>query len=87
MYFVFSQAAHGAGAPAIAGRPARCARPTRAAASIAAATGMPTATAAGGAEPLAERGAPPPVGVRTEDAVSRRRGRLLQEAKDAADRG
>jgi hypothetical protein len=50
------------------------------AAALAAATGLPTATAAGGAEPLAGRGTPPPVGVRTEEAIQD----AGQEAKDAA---
>ena len=36
----------------------------------AAAAGFPTATSAGGAEPLADRAAPPVVGARSEDPVS-----------------
>ncbi len=55
------------------------------AASLAAATGLPTATAAGGPEPLAGRGTPPPAGVRTEAAIQEAAKRAAQEAKDAAD--
>ena len=69
LYFVFTRPHTVPGR-----RPVRGARPVAPAdpghaASLAAATGLPTATAAGGAEPLAGRGTPPPVGVRTEDAV------------------
>ncbi len=52
-------------------RPIRGARPVAphpaAAPSIAAATGLPTATAAGGPEPLADRGTPPVVGAAASD--------------------
>ena len=51
--------------------------------SLAAATGLPTATAAGGAEPLADRGTPPAVGARTEDALKQ----AGQEAAAEADGG
>lgn len=54
-------------------RPIRGARPVAphpaAAPSIAAATGLPTATAAGGPEPLADRGTPPVVGAASGDAT------------------
>jgi hypothetical protein len=65
LYFVFSRPHTVPGH-----RPIAEARPVApsadAAPSIAAATGMPTATAAGGTEPLADRGTPPVVGARGE---------------------
>ena len=80
LYFVFTRPHTVPGRRPITGaRPVAPADPAHAA-SLAAATGLPTATAAGGAEPLAERGTPPPVGVRTEEAVKE----AAQEAKDAA---
>ena len=76
LYFVFSRPHTVPGRRPIAGaRPVAPADPGHAA-SLAAATGLPTATASGASEPLAGRGTPPAVGVRTEEAV--------QEAKDAA---
>ena len=69
LYFVFTRPHTVPGHRPITGaRPVAPADPGHAA-SLAAATGLPTATAAGGAEPLAERGTPPAVGVRTEEAV------------------
>ena len=56
------------------------------AASLAAATGLPTATAAGGSEPLAGRGTPPSVGVRTEDAIKQAGEEAAAEAKPANDK-
>jgi hypothetical protein len=54
-------------------RPITGARPVHpgaeAAAPTAAATGFPTATSAAGAEPLADRGTPPAVGARSDDAA------------------
>ena len=83
LYFVFARPHTVPGRRPITGaRPVAPADPGHAA-SLAAATGLPTATAAGGPEPLAGRGTPPSVGVRTEEAVSRPP-RTLQEAKDAA---
>jgi hypothetical protein len=80
LYFVFTRPHTVPGRRPISGaRPVAPADPAHAA-SLAAAAGLPTATAAGGPEPLAERGTPPPVGVRTEEAVKE----AAQEAKDAA---
>lgn len=71
LYFVFARPHTVPGRRPIRGaRPVAPADPGHAA-SLAAATGLPTATAAGGAEPLAERGTPPSVGVRTEEAVKK----------------
>ena len=76
LYFVFTRPHTVPGRRPIAGaRPVASADPGHAA-SLAAATGLPTAPASGASEPLAGRGTPPAVGVRTEEAV--------QEAKDAA---
>jgi hypothetical protein len=84
LYFVFARPHTVPGRRPITGaRPVAPADPGHAA-SLAAATGLPTATAAGGAEPLAGRGTPPPVGVRTEDAVKQAAQDAAQEAKDAA---
>jgi hypothetical protein len=81
LYFVFARPHTVPGRRPIRGaRPVAPADPGHAA-SLAAATGLPTATAAGGAEPLAGRGTPPAVGVRTEDAIQE----AAQEAKDAAE--
>ena len=69
LYFVFSRPHTVPGHRPIAG--ARPVAPSAdAAPSIAAATGMPTATAAGGTEPLADRGTPPGVGARSEAATA-----------------
>ncbi len=82
LYFVFTRPHTVPGRRPIAGaRPVAPADPGRAA-SLAAATGLPTATAAGAPEPLAERGTPPPVGVRTEEAVQQ----AADEAKPADDK-
>jgi hypothetical protein len=84
LYFVFTRPHLVPGRRPIAGaRPVAPADPGHAAA-LAAATGLPTATAAGGAEPLAGRGTPPPVGVRTEEAIQEAAQDAGQEAKDAA---
>ena len=87
LYFVFARPHTVPGRRPITGaRPVAPADPGHAA-SLAAATGLPTATAAGGAEPLAGRGTPPPVGVRTEEAVKQAAQKAkdtAQEAKDAA---
>ncbi len=84
LYFVFARPHTVPGRRPITGaRPVAPAEPGRAA-SLAAATGLPTATAAGGAEPLAERGVQPPVGVRTEEAIKQAAQDAAQEAKDAA---
>ena len=85
LYFVFTTPHTIPGRRPIAGaRPVAPAGAGRAA-SLAAATGLPTATAAGGPEPLAGRGTPPPAGVRTEEAIQEAAKRAAQEAKDAAD--
>jgi hypothetical protein len=69
LYFVFSRPHTVPGHRPLAG--ARPVAPSAGAApSIAAATGMPTATAAGGTEPLADRGTPPVVGARSEAATA-----------------
>ncbi len=84
LYFVFARPHTVPGRRPISGaRPVAPADPGHAA-SLAAATGLPTATAAGGAEPLAGRGTPPPVGVRTEEAVKEAAQQAEQEAKDTA---
>jgi len=84
MYFIFTRPHAVPGRRPITGaRPVAPADPAQAA-SLAAATGLPTATAAGGTEPLAERGTPPSVGVRTEEAVKQAAQEAAQEAKDAA---
>ena len=86
LYFVFTRPHTVPGRRPIARGPARRARRTRAMRPRwPPATGLPTATAAGGAEPLAERGIPPPVGVRTEDAIQQAAQDAAQEAKDAAE--
>jgi hypothetical protein len=80
LYFVFARPHTVPGRRPIRGaRPVAPADPGHAA-SLAAATGLPTATAAGGTEPLSERGTPPAVGVRTPDAIQE----AAQEAKDTA---
>jgi hypothetical protein len=69
LYFVFSRPHTVPGHRPIAG--ARPVAPSAdAAPSIAAATGMPTATAAGGTEPLADRGTPPVAGAHGEAAAA-----------------
>jgi hypothetical protein len=79
LYFVFARPHTVPGRRPIRGaRPVAPADPGHAA-SLAAATGLPTATAAGGAEPLAERGTPPSVGVRTEEAIKRAAERAAAE--------
>ncbi len=86
LYFVFTRPHTVPGRRPIAGaRPVAPADPGRAA-SLAAATGLPTATAAGAPEPLAERGTPPPVGVRTEEAVQQAADEGAAEGKPADDR-
>ena len=68
LYFVFSRPHTVPGHRPISG--ARPVAPAaEAAAPIAAATGMPTATASGGTEPLADRGTPPVVGARADEAA------------------
>jgi hypothetical protein len=85
LYFVFARPHTVPGRRPISGaRPVAPADPGHAA-SLAAATGLPTATAAGGTEPLAERGTPPAVGVRTEGAIQEAAKEAAQEAKDAAE--
>jgi hypothetical protein len=86
LYFVFTRPHTVPGR-----RPIRGARPVAPAdaghaASLAAATGLPTATAAGGAEPLADRGTPPSVGVRTEDAIKQAGQEAAAEAEAAKDK-
>jgi hypothetical protein len=85
LYFVFTRPHSVPGRRPISG--ARPVAPADAghAASLAAATGLPTATAAGGPEPLAGRGTPPPVGVRTEEAIQEAAKDAAQEAKDTAE--
>ena len=50
-----------------------------------AAVGFGTAPSAGGKAPLADRGTPPSVGVRTEEAVKQAAQEAAQEAKDTAE--
>ncbi len=84
LYFVFARPHTVPGRRPIHGaRPVAPSDPGRAA-SLAAATGLPTATAAGGPEPLADRGVQPAVGVRTEEAIQEAAKEAAQEAKDAA---
>ena len=84
LYFVFTRPHTVPGRRPITGaRPLAPADPGRAA-SLAAATGLPTATAAGAPEPLAERGTPPPVGVRAEEAAQQAAQDAAQEGNDAA---
>lgn len=84
LYFVFARPHTVPGRRPIRGaRPVAPADPGHAA-SLAAATGLPTATAAGGTEPLSERGTPPAVGVRTPDAIQEAGKEAAQEAKGAA---
>jgi hypothetical protein len=86
LYFVFTRPHTVPGRRPIAGaRPVAPADPGHAA-SLAAAAGLPTATAAGGSEPLAGRGTPPPVGVRTEEAVQEAAQEAAEEAKTAKDK-
>ena len=86
LYFVFTRPHTVPGRRPIAGaRPVAPADPGRAA-SLAAATGLPTATAAGAPEPLAERGTPPPVGVRTEEAIQEAADEAAAEARPADDK-
>jgi hypothetical protein len=86
LYFVFARPHTVPGRRPISGaRPVAPADPGHAA-SLAAATGLPTATAAGGAEPLAERGTPPSVGVRTEEAIKQATAEAAAEAKAANDK-
>ncbi len=84
LYFVFARPHTVPGRRPIRGaRPVAPADPGQAA-SLAAATGLPTATAAGGTEPLAGRGTPPSVGVRTEDAIKQAADEASAEAAAAA---
>ena len=86
LYFVFTRPHTVPGRRPVAGaRPVAPSDPGRAA-SLAAATGLPTATAAGGAEPLAERGTPPSVGLRTEDALKQAAQEAAAEAGGAKDK-
>jgi hypothetical protein len=86
LYFVFARPHTVPGRRPIRGaRPVAPADPGHAA-SLAAATGLPTATAAGGAEPLAERGTPPSVGVRTGEAIKQAAEEAGAEAKAAGDK-
>ena len=68
LYFVFSRPHTVPGHRPLGGAKPVAPAP-EAAAPIAAATGMPTATAAGGTEPLADRGTPPVVGSRANEAA------------------
>jgi hypothetical protein len=86
LYFVFTRPHTVPGRRPISGaRPIAPADPGHAA-SLAAATGLPTATAAGGTEPLAERGTPPSVGARTEEAIKQATAEAAEEAKAAGDK-
>ena len=86
LYFVFARPHTVPGRRPIRGaRPVAPADPGHAA-SLAAATGLPTATAAGGAEPLAERGTPPSVGVRTGEAIKQAAEEAAAGAKAAGDK-
>ena len=68
MYFVFTRPHTVPGHRPITG--ARPVHPgAEAAGGTAAATGFPTATSTGGPEPLSDRGTPPVVGARSEDAT------------------
>jgi hypothetical protein len=85
LYYVFTRPHTVPGRRPISG--ARPVAPANAghAASLAAATGLPTATAGGGAEPLAERGTPPSIGVRTEEALEAAKDEAKEDAKAADD--
>ena len=84
LYFVFTRPHTVPGRRPIRGaRPVAPADPGHAA-SLAAATGLPTA--AGGSEPLAGRGTPPSVGVRTENAIKQAGEEAAAEAKPANDK-
>jgi len=86
LYFVFTRPHTVPGRRPIAGaRPVAPSEPGRAA-SLAAATGLPTATASGASEPLADRGTPPAVGVRAEDAIQEAAAEAADAAKSAKDK-
>ena len=83
LYFVFARPHTVPGR-----RPITGARPVapdaRTARDMSAAIGFPTAPSGGGKAPLADRGTPPAVGVRTEEALQEAAKQAAQEAKDAA---
>ena len=71
-------------------RPITGARPVapdaRTARDMSAAIGFPTAPSGGGKAPLADRGTPPPVGVRTEEALEAATQEAAEEARTANDK-
>jgi len=71
-------------------RPITGARPVapdaRTARDMSAAIGFPTAPSGGGKAPLADRGTPPPVGVRTEEALEAAAQEAAEEARTANDK-
>jgi len=71
-------------------RPITGARPVapdaRTARDMSAAIGFPTAPSGGGKAPLADRGTPPPVGVRTEEALEATAQEAAEEARTANDK-
>jgi hypothetical protein len=80
LYFVFTTPHTIPGRrPILGARPVAPADP-RTARDMSAAIGFPTAPSGGGKAPLADRGTPPSVGVRTEEAL----GAAAQEAADEA---
>lgn len=83
LYFVFTTPHTIPGRRPIAG--ARPVAPdARTARDMSAAIGFPTAPSGGGKAPLADRGTPPAVGVRTEEALQEAAKDAAQEARDAA---
>jgi hypothetical protein len=84
LYFVFTRPHMVPGRRPIAG--ARPVAPDpQTARDMTAAVGFGTAPSGGGKAPLADRGTPPAVGVRTEEALQQAAKEADQEAKDAAE--
>jgi hypothetical protein len=85
LYFVFTRPHTIPGRRPIAG--ARPVAPdARTARDMSAAIGFPTAPSGGGKAPLADRGTPPSVGVRTEEALEAAAQEAAEEAKTADDK-
>ena len=85
LYFVFTTPHTIPGRrPIIGARPV--APDARTARDMSAAIGFPTAPSGGGKAPLADRGTPPSVGVRTEEALQAAAQEAAEEAKTANDK-
>jgi hypothetical protein len=85
LYFVFATPHTIPGRRPIAG--ARPVAPdARTARDMSAAIGFPTAPSGGGKAPLADRGTPPSVGVRTEEALEAAAQEAAEEARTANDK-